>query len=141
MTGFEEEGIHWEDSKKELSAWKAYKRAKAGRFVELNYSVAWYPDGSNWMDVFVPERPHAQRPELRAEVKFYREPSQNGIEGGRISKLTITTRTEDPLARVLGKPFETVKILYNYDRGLDVDQMDKSPRARRLFQIVKRELG
>lgn len=141
MTGFESEGVYWEGSKRDMSAWKAYKRAKAVRFVELNYSVAWYPDGSNWMDVFVPERPYAHRPEVRADVKFFREPSQHGIDGGRISKLTIATRTVDPLAQVLGKPFEKVEVLYNFDRGLDIDRLHESPRARRLYQVVMRELG
>jgi len=141
MAGFEDEGVHWEGSRRGLSAWKAYKRAKAKRFVELNYSVAWYPDGSNWMDVFVPERHHAKQAELRAEVKFYREPSNYGIGGGRISKLTIMTRRTDPLAQVAGQAYETIETLFNYDRGPDVDRFHENPKARKLYEHVLRELG
>jgi len=83
MAGIDDEGLHWEGSRRDLSAWKAYKRAKAKRFVELNYSVEWYPDGTNWMEVYIPKRHHAKQPELRAEVKFYREASRYGIDGGR----------------------------------------------------------
>ena len=44
-------------------------------------------------------------------VKHYEEPSEDyGIEGGRISKLTLKKNR---------------KIVYNYDRGLDVAPADK----------------
>ena len=44
-------------------------------------------------------------------VKHYEEPSEDyGINGGRISKLAMKRNG---------------KIVYNYDRGLDVEPMDK----------------
>jgi hypothetical protein len=141
MAGFEDEGVRWEGSRRELSAWKAYKRAKAKRFVELNYSVAWYPDGTNWMDIYIPERHHAKQPELRAEVKFFSEPSKYGINGGRISKLTIQTRTEDLLSKAVGRPYEKIETLFNYDRGPDIDRLDENPKARKLYEHVLAELG
>lgn len=141
MAGFGSEGVYWEGSRRGLSAWKAYKRTKAKRFVELNYSVAWYPDGTNWMDVFIPERHHAKQPEMRAEVKFFGEPSKYGINGGRISKLTIQTRTEDLLAKVVGKPYEKIETLFNYDRGPDIDRLHENSRARKLYDHVFQELG
>ena len=42
-------------------------------------------------------------------VKHYEEGSQFGIDGGRISKLTIRKDGTE---------------LYNYDRGLDFDRLD-----------------
>lgn len=141
MTEFESDGILWEKNRRELSAWKAYKREKAKRFIEQNYSVAWYPDGSNWMDIFTPERHHARQPELRAIAKFYRDPSAYGIDGGRISKLTILTTSEDILAKAVGRPYETIEVLFNYDRGPDVNRLARNARARRLYDTVLQELG
>ena len=141
MTGFESDGLQWEGTRNELSAWKAYKRERAKRFVELNCSVAWYPDGSNWMDVFIPERHHMNQPELRAAVKFFREPSRYGIEDGRISKLTIQSRRETLTDMLAGRSYEGIETFYNYDRGLDVDRLDAHPGARRLYKHVLRELG
>ena len=42
-------------------------------------------------------------------AKVYDKGSQYGIEGGRISKLTLK---------------ENGKVIYNYDRGLDVEPAD-----------------
>lgn len=47
-------------------------------------------------------------------AKVYGKPSQYGINGGPISKLTITRRGDDG--------FE--KVVYNYDRGLDIPADD-----------------
>ncbi|MDR0905815.1 MAG: hypothetical protein LBN00_06545 [Oscillospiraceae bacterium] len=49
-------------------------------------------------------------------VKHYKKASEFGIDGGRISKLTI---------RKVGE----TKDLYNYDRGLDVDRADDEVRT------------
>ena len=55
-------------------------------------------------------------------VKHYEEGSETyGINGGRISKLTI---------RKLGE----TRDLYNYDRGLDVDCQNDEVRA--VYEIV-----
>lgn len=53
--------------------------------------------------------------------KHYDEPSQLGIDGGKISKLTIR-RLKDG------------KELYNYDRGLDFDILDEDGKAA--FAII-----
>ena len=141
MEGFEDQGLHWTGSREELEQWKVYKKQKALAFVELGYSVAWYPDGDNWMGVYTPERRHARTPELKATAKFFRETSRYGIDSGRISKLTIQLRSEDLIAKVAGAPFEEVETLFNYDRGLDIDRLDENPRARELYDHVLRELG
>jgi hypothetical protein len=54
-------------------------------------------------------------------VKHYEEGSPFGIDGGRISKLTI---------RKVGE----TRDLYNYDRGLDVDCADDEVRA--VYDII-----
>lgn len=48
--------------------------------------------------------------------KHFDEPSQFGIDGGKISKLTIRRVKDD-------------KELYHYDRGLDFDLLDASGKA------------
>lgn len=47
-------------------------------------------------------------------VKAYDEPSEYGIDGGRISKLTIKRQDE---------------IVVNYDRGWDVEPADEGTQA------------
>ena len=140
-TGFEDEGIHWEGTRKELDEWKEYKMQRAHEFVSRGYSVAWCPDGDNWMDVYHPQRHHVKEPELRASVKFFREPSKFGMDGGRISKLTIQTRDVDPWEKVLGRSYETVETVFNYDRGTDVNRLPYDARARKLYDVVQEILG
>ena len=57
-------------------------------------------------------------------VKYYDEPSQFGINGGRISKLMI---------RIDGK------ITCNYDRGWDVEPKDEATKAA--LEILMYELS
>ncbi len=125
----------------ELEDWKKYKQEKATAFVSLGYSVSWYPDGDNWMEVYHPQRHQANEPELRASIKFFRDPSRFGIDGGRVSKLTIVTRDVDILQKVMGRPYETVETLFNYDRGADIDILDGHVSARKLCDIVLETLG
>ena len=54
-------------------------------------------------------------------VKHYEEGSEFGIDGGKVSKLTI---------RKVGESRD----LYNYDRGLDVDCADDEVRA--VYSII-----
>lgn len=49
-------------------------------------------------------------------AKHYDEPSQYGIDAGRISKLTI-------------KRLSDGKTVYNFDRGLDLDNLDADGKA------------
>lgn len=53
--------------------------------------------------------------------KHYDLPSQHGIGGGKISKLTIRCLKDG-------------KVLYNYDRGLDFDNLDETGRA--VYSII-----
>jgi len=48
--------------------------------------------------------------------KHYDKPSHLGLGGGKISKLTIRRLSDG-------------KDLYNYDRGLDFDNLDESGKA------------
>lgn len=141
MAGLDDQGVSWSGTPEELADWTRYKKQKALRFVELGYSVAWYPDGDNWMDVYTPERMHAHEPEIRASVKFFSDPSQYGIDRGKISKLTIQAREVDLMAKALGRPYETVVSLFNYDRGLDVDCLYEKPAAMTLYEDVVRRLN
>jgi len=137
----EEDGMRWVGSRAELDAWKAYKQRKALAFVERGYSIAWYADADGWIDVYEPQRDHANMPEIRASVKFYGKPSEYGIDGGMVSKLMITETWRDPLAHLLDGPSERVNVVFNYDRGPDVNRLESHPRARRLYDAVLDELN
>jgi hypothetical protein len=137
----DEGGVRWEGTRKELEVWKRYKKTKAVSFVERGYSVSWYPDGDNWMQVYLPERHHAKAPEMLAEVKFYGHASKYGIDGGMVSKLSITETRTDLAAYVLGRPWKRSRVLYNYDRGPDVNRLRTSPEALRLYGAVLEELN
>ena len=58
-----------------------------------------------------------------------------------VSKLLITTTKADLIAMVLGKPSEQTHVLYNYDRGLDIDRLRTSPEAHRLYGAILEELN
>lgn len=124
-----------------LDDWVAYKKRKAHAFVDRGYSVEWSPDMDAWMGVYLPERHERRRPEVRADVKFYAEPSGYGIDNGRIAKLSIVTSRTDLIAQAMGRPFESIRVLYNYDRGLDVDRLATDREAQRLYRAVLDELN
>ena len=139
--GFEEDGLYWMGSRDELEAWKQYKQTKALAFVQRGYSVEWFPDGDGWMAVFLPERHHAKAPEIRASVKFFGLVSQFGIDGGMVSKLNITRTRTDPIRALLDpRPLEHL-VLFNYDRGPDVNRLKRFPEAERLYWAVIEELN
>jgi hypothetical protein len=140
--GFEDEGIYWLGSRRELQAWKKYKKAKVLALVERGYSVEWYPDADGHIEVFIPERPQVSAPEYRAGAKFFSAPSEYGLNGGKISKLFVTRTTSNLIAKIVRGEFDKVDVLYNYDRGPDVDRLKKSsPEARRLYRDVLEELN
>ena len=60
------------------------------------------------------------------EAKVYGEPSEYGINGGRISKLDIRRRDDNGLEQVV----------YRYDRGLDIQADDVATEL-----ILERILG
>lgn len=139
--GFEEDGVLWMGTREELDAWKKYKKRKALAFVEQGYSVEWYPDGDGWMGVYHPERWYARTPELRADVKFFGRASMHGIDGGMISKLSIQETRRGTFRDLVVPGSSSVRTLYNYDRGLDIDHLSLSPDASRLYYAILEELN
>lgn len=137
----EEDGLRWEGTREELEAWKRYKKTKAIAFVERGYSVEWYPDGENWMGIYMPERHYARAAETRAEVKFYGHPSSYGIDGGMVSKLSITSTTTHAIRQLLEGRGSLTRMLYDYDRGLSVNRLEASPEGQRLYNAILEELN
>ena len=72
-------------------------------------------NGGNWKKI-VPEK---ERGELNADILQFDEPSQWGIDGGRISKLCITNKQGDWLA--------------NYDRGWDIKP---NKEIQEFYQVI-----
>ena len=133
-----DDGIEWEGTREELRRWIEYKRGKVTSFVRDGWSVGWYPDASNWMYVFTPPRPHSERPGYLASVMFFGKPSPYGIDGGAVSKLRIQ-RSSASLESFLYGPH--TEIVYNYDRGHDVNRLEQHPEGRRLYDAVIRGLN
>jgi len=134
-------GSHeWEWSDEQRRSWVGYKLRKALCFVARGYSVEWFPDEEGWMDVYVPERHHVQAPGLRATARFFSEPSQFGIDAGRVSKLSIARTWSDPIATALGHPGKR-EWVFNYDRGADIDRLSDDATAQRLYRAVLEELN
>ncbi|MBX2853182.1 MAG: hypothetical protein KTR15_15715 [Phycisphaeraceae bacterium] len=69
---------------------------------------------SNWITVTRPDG-------MTCSMKVYDTPSKFGIDNGCISKMEI---------RSAGG------WLYNYDRGLDFDELDKQPEAQQFFNTL-----
>lgn len=133
---FYDEGMLWEGTRAELDAWKHYKLEKAVAFVRLGYSVEWYPDADGWFNIYHPQRDHARTPEHRAAAKFFSEASRYGIDGGKVSKLSIVRSHTDLIGDLMGRDATTSTILFNYDRGPDVDRLNRDAIARKLYNDV-----
>lgn len=118
-------------TRRALARWKHYKRRTALALVARGYSVEWYPDGTNRIDVYVPERLNAGTPEVRARVQFYMEPSRFGINGGRISRLRILELNSSAIER--STRAETV---FCYDRNGQFDHLFEHPVALELYRTV-----
>ena len=88
------------------------------------------------MEVFIPERWYANQPELRASMKIFPVASPHGINQGKISKLAIQLRIENPIAKVQSRLYERVETLFNYDRGLDVDHLKEHAAGKALYDLV-----
>ena len=87
----------------DLDRWIQYKKGCAVDLVEAGYSVEWRPDGENWISAYVPGQKLDGIPEYRAWAKFYEEPSQYGIDDGKVSKLSID-RIVQPLEETSLRP-------------------------------------
>lgn len=69
---------------------------------------------TNWITVTQPGG-------LKAWLKVYDTPSKYGIHGGFVSKIQIRFADE---------------WLYNFDRGLDIDELDRHEGARDFFDLI-----
>ncbi len=137
--GFSIDGMFWKGTRDEYDYWVEYKRTKAVSLVLQGWSVGWRPDASNWIDVFRPPNSAAGWSGYVAAANFYLKGSKYGIDGGSVSKLMIR-RYESSLERLLSGR-GTVEVVYNYDRGLDIDKFDHHPEAKELYRAVIRELN
>ncbi|MDF2700916.1 MAG: hypothetical protein K0Q49_2480 [Haloplasmataceae bacterium] len=76
-----------------------------------------FPDGSNWV------KGTADNDQYAFESKLFDEGSDFGINGGRVSKLTIWK----------GEKFTWDNVVVNYDRGWDIEPEDD---YKKLFDAV-----
>lgn len=103
---------------------------------ELGYRVEWRLAGATWFRVVSPHRDIPYRPLVWADAKVYPEPSEYGIEHGRIAKLVIAT-----LYRPAPDCCGAEDVLYRYDRELELNRLMENRRAMRLYFDLLRELN
>lgn len=116
--------------------WDEYMEWKSFMLRELGYQVEWRMAGAAWFRVVSPHRDIPYRPLVWAEAKVYPEPSEYGIEHGRISKLTIAT-----LYRPCGDCCGVEERLFHFDRGLAMNRLTENRRAKILYADTLRELN
>jgi hypothetical protein len=125
-----------EAAEAQRAEWVAYKKRQAERIRDHGYAARWSSHDGEWLEIAYREPALPGQSVLHASVKFFMEPSEYGIDGGRVSKLMVRRHRSDLLAEVLGQPRRPAAILYSYDRGLDTDDLDDDRAARNFFQAI-----
>ncbi|CAG0985837.1 hypothetical protein PHYC_02018 [Phycisphaerales bacterium] len=144
-SGFMQDGVYWKGTREELEVWTEYKRRRALAFVERGYCVAWSADGSNWMDIFLAERPYAKSTELRAELALAESPGVSTRYANRVRAITMYERVLAAASRSSGNPLrlvreERVRILYN-DGSPRIDLLHTAPQGTTLYDLIMDEFG
>lgn len=116
--------------------WTAYMKRQAERIRDHGYAARWNSRDGEWLEIAYREPAMPGQSVLHASVKFFMEPSEYGIEGGRVSKLMVRRHTSDLLGEVLGQPRRPATILYSYDRGLDTDDLEEDRAAYNFFRAI-----
>jgi len=121
----------WDGDPNEIKSWINYKRERAIEFINKGYSVSWVPDPTNYMSIFT--SPKLGKSEyIIGDAVFFPQPSQYGIDEGAVSKLTILKYDGGLESLVLGvRP--KAEILFNYDRGHDINRLSQSKSAQNLY--------
>lgn len=117
-------------------SWAAYKLKKGRGLSARGYRVYATSTSDHWMRVVIPQgRIYCPR-RVWADVKFFSEPSEYGIDGGRISKLTIETIMEIGVGG-----FRPGKTLFCFERGPMVNRLKWNRKANQLYGDLLRELN
>lgn len=127
-------------TKEELKQWVEYKKEKALAFVNEGYSVEWSPNGNHVMEVYMPEINAETHPKIRASIRFFQEPFPEGLEGGRISKLSILEQKGDLFNPAYGK-MKRFDEIYSFSREETKDNLKANSPTKKLFDTVVRELN
>lgn len=117
----------WEDSEEKLKEWIDRKRSCALKFVELGYSVKWSATCKPWMIVTLEDTDDSNTV-IEACGKCFLDESTYGYKDGRVSKLGIRTYEHYPFDK------QNIKVLYNYDRGHDLNDLKSNELAHKLFK-------
>lgn len=118
-----------------------YKMQKAQAFVEKGYSVCWYPDHEGCMAIYHPKRLRDKLPEVRAIVRFSQNPLTEGLVGGRITRLVISTVGLYPVRAARGEGAVGRDIVFCYEEGVVKTDRQRDQRLRRVIDDVLDELN
>lgn len=118
-----------------LSEWVEYKKSKLSAFVDKGYSIAWHPDKTGWMHIYIPNKNYTGTPALSAYANFDLTKLREGINGGRIWELNI-------LRPKRGINYRDPAWLYQYNLGrCAINRLENNDNAKTLFNSVLRLLN
>lgn len=98
---------------------------------KCDWAVAVHGEESNWIHVHTPNHAPVAQHRLHASIKLFHEPSRFGINQGRISKLTIWQSHEESMQTV-----PRSLTLFSYDRGTDVNMLNKNTAAKDFYDQI-----
>ncbi len=112
-------------------------RTQLCTFIQRGFSVEWNPRRPEILAVYLPEDLKACRPEIRAMIGVKQAPKPNGLFGGCITRLLITTCHSDILLHALKKTQDQRGgMLFDFEGRIRHDDLDQSADAKALFDAV-----
>lgn len=120
---YEIEGVVW-DSKEEYDKYNSYMVGLQDTVKKEGYSWE-FKEGESWTII---RKKLGKDFEIVCYAKIYMEGSEFGIKNGKISKMSISQRDV--------KKEEVTKQYYNYDRGLDFNDLKQSKAAKEMYDMM-----
>lgn len=114
--------------------WIAYKHIKAAMLQQQGYEVRGGAARDHWLNVGAA----GATPDhfYHANVQFYQEPSRYGIDDGKVSRLWIARYEVPTWIDVFHSNRPGHSVVYNFDRGEDVDSLKQHSKAKELYQAL-----
>lgn len=119
----------------EADPWPAYRSRCVERLVGAGFSVEPAGRRSHWIEVATFGSPRSES-YLAAGALAFQDPSEFGLERGRISKLWITRYFRPTCRELYFKESAASHVLYNFDRGPDIDRLDTDKAAAKMYRTL-----
>lgn len=119
----------------EADPWPAYRGRCVARLVEAGFTVEPAGRRQHWIDLAVFGSPRAES-YLAAGALVFQDPSEFGLERGRISKLWIARHHRPTCRELYFKESADSHTLYNFDRGLDINRLATDKAAAKMYRTL-----